>query len=124
MSEARSRAAFITGASSGIDTAFARRLAIKGFSVVNQLGNVSAPQTSVRRIESGGGPAPAVKANVSERADVMALLVDAVKPFGGVDVLASNVGISLCPACRPKRCAGAPSASVPSNQGLSPPTCS
>jgi 3-oxoacyl-[acyl-carrier protein] reductase len=94
MSEQNSKVAIVTGASRGIGSAVAERLARDGFSViVNYSGSVDAADASVRKIEAGGGRALAVKADVSDARAVREMFETAVSKFGGVDVLVNNAGI-------------------------------
>lgn len=45
----------------------------------------------VKEIEKSGGKAVAVKGDVSKLADVQHLFNEAIKHFGGVDILINNV---------------------------------
>src|SRR6266545_3097525 len=65
--------AVITGASSGIGAATARRLATEGFHVVAAARRVDRLDTVVKEITDGGGRATAVPADVTEAAGVEAL---------------------------------------------------
>jgi 3-oxoacyl-[acyl-carrier protein] reductase len=94
MSEQNSKVAIITGASRGIGSAVAERLARDGFSViVNYSGSVEAADALVRKIGEGGGSALAVKADVSDARAVREMFETTVSKFGGVDVLVNNAGI-------------------------------
>ena len=89
-----SKVALVTGASRGIGAAIARRLAHDGFSVVvNYAGNTERAEALVREIESAGGRALALQADVSDPAAVAAMFEAAQAEFGGVDVLVNNAGI-------------------------------
>jgi 3-oxoacyl-[acyl-carrier protein] reductase len=88
------KAAIVTGASRGIGRALAVRLAREGFAVVvNYAGNQAEAAKAVEEIESAGGKAIAVQADVSKTADVARLFDETEKAFGGVDVLVNNAGI-------------------------------
>jgi 3-oxoacyl-[acyl-carrier protein] reductase len=88
------KTAIVTGASRGIGRAIAMRLAHDGFAVVvNYASNASQADAVVAAIHSGGGRALAVKADVSNAADVERLFEEALKAFGSVDIVVNNSGI-------------------------------
>lgn len=88
------KTALVTGASRGIGAAIARRLAADGFStVVNYAGSEAAALDVVREIESDGGTAIAVQADVSNTASVARMFDTIEAKFQGVDVLVNNAGI-------------------------------
>jgi 3-oxoacyl-[acyl-carrier protein] reductase len=89
-----SQVAIVTGASRGIGAAVARRLAREGYAVVvNYAGKAEEAHGVVRAIESEGGQAVAVQADVSDSAAVRRLFDQAVGIYGRVDVLVNNAGI-------------------------------
>jgi 3-oxoacyl-[acyl-carrier protein] reductase len=89
-----SKAAIVTGASRGIGRAVAKRLARDGFAVVvNYAGNVKQADATVAEIQSSGGKAIAVKADVGNEAEVENLFAEALNAFGSVDVVVNNSGI-------------------------------
>ena len=90
----QTRAAIVTGSSTGIGAAVAERLAADGIAVViNYSKNPAPAETLVSRIVNGGGQAIAVGADVSDPAAVTRLFDEAERAFGGVDVLVNNAGI-------------------------------
>jgi 3-oxoacyl-[acyl-carrier protein] reductase len=94
MNEQSSKVAIVTGASRGIGSAVAQRLARDGFTVVvNYAGDAASAEALVRKIESEGGRAIAAQADVSNVADVRRMFDAAETAFGGVDVLVNNAGI-------------------------------
>lgn len=94
-----SRTAIVTGASRGIGRAVAKRLAKDGFDVVvNYASNAKEADAAVTEIQSSGGRAMAIRADVGNAADVENLFAEALKAFGSVDVVVNNSGImSLSP---------------------------
>lgn len=88
------KAAIITGSSRGIGAAIAKRLAADGHAVVvNYAGRVEDANQVVREIESAGGSAVAVKADVSISEEVSALFDQTESVFGGIDIIINNAGI-------------------------------
>jgi 3-oxoacyl-[acyl-carrier protein] reductase len=87
------KVAIVTGASRGIGRAIAERLGREGVSViVNYAGSGDAADSTVQAIESAGGKAIAVQADVSNVAEVQELFKQTLKQFGQVDVLINNAG--------------------------------
>jgi NAD(P)-dependent dehydrogenase (short-subunit alcohol dehydrogenase family) len=84
----------VTGASRGIGAAVAR-LAAKQFSIaVNYSRDEAAAAEVVRQIESDGGRAAAIRADVSVERDVMNLFAEAERQLGPVRGLVNNAGIT------------------------------
>ena len=86
--------AVVTGASSGIGAAVACALGEAGASViVNYHSDEAGARTSVSTIETGGGRAIAVQADVSRAEDCARLFDAADTQWGGVDIAVLNAGI-------------------------------
>ena len=87
------KVAVVTGASKGIGAAIAQHLAKEGASVVvNYSSSKDGADRVVGEIESSGGKAVAVQADVSKQADVARLFAETKKAFGKLDVLVNNAG--------------------------------
>jgi 3-oxoacyl-[acyl-carrier protein] reductase len=94
LSSSSLRVAIITGSSHGIGAAVAERLAADGLAVViNYSSGPDAAEALVAKIETAGGVASAVRADVSDPAAVAALFEAAIQTHGGVDVLVNNAGV-------------------------------
>ena len=84
----------ITGSSRGIGAATAKLFAENGFNVcVNYFHSEKAAKELTASLPS----AVAVKADISKKADAVALIEAAAETFGHVDVLVNNAGIALPP---------------------------
>ena len=87
-------AAVITGASSGIGLGVARAFAAEGAAVViNYHAHSEDAETLVKDIQSAGGRAVAIEADVSNEEAVVALFDQAAAAFGRIDVLVANSGV-------------------------------
>jgi NADP-dependent 3-hydroxy acid dehydrogenase YdfG len=88
-------AALVTGASSGIGAATARRLAQDGACVAlvarrrDRLGALAAD------IDKAGGTALVVEADITDRTQADAAVQQAVERFGRLDTLVNNAGLML-----------------------------
>ena len=85
----------ITGASSGIGAATARLLAAAGARVVLGARRTAPLQGLAAEITQSGGQAAYARTDVSQRADLAALVGLALERFGQLDVLVSNAGLGL-----------------------------
>jgi 3-oxoacyl-[acyl-carrier protein] reductase len=85
MASTSSRVAVVTGGSRDIGRAVAERLGAEGFAVVvNYAGSKAEADAAVEAIESRGGRAIAVQADVADEVAVSAVFDAAEKTFGGV----------------------------------------
>jgi NAD(P)-dependent dehydrogenase (short-subunit alcohol dehydrogenase family) len=87
------KVAIVTGGSRGIGRSVCLGLAQAGATVVASSRNGEACATVVKEIESDGGRALAVEADVSIAADRTRLVATTVDAFGGIDVLVNNAGV-------------------------------
>jgi NAD(P)-dependent dehydrogenase (short-subunit alcohol dehydrogenase family) len=87
------RVAIITGAGQGIGRAVAERFAADGASVVIADLNAAAGDAAAASIESSGGVARAVRADVTDPVDAARIAGAATDAFGRIDVLVNNAGI-------------------------------
>lgn len=93
MAELNDRVAVVTGAGRGIGKGIALELAKRGAAVVvNYNASADAANEVVATIQSAGGKASAVKADVSNMADAEALIKAAIDQFGKIDILVNNAG--------------------------------
>ena len=95
------KVAIVTGSSRGIGRATALGLAKEGAKVVvaarSEAASPGQPGTihsTVAEIESLGGSALAVRCNLREEEDILALVQRTLDAFGRVDVLVNNAGVS------------------------------
>lgn len=91
MFDLNGKVALVSGASRGIGRACAESLAACGASViVNFLNSAEGAKEVVNLIQSCGGQAIAVRADVSERDDVQAMMDVIDEQFGKLDIIVSN----------------------------------
>ena len=84
----------ITGASRGIGAATALLAAANGYAVaVNYAANSLTADEVVRRIRASGGQAMAVRADVAQEADVVAMFDKIDAKFGRLTALVNNAGV-------------------------------
>ncbi len=89
------KTAIITGASRGIGKATALALAAVGAKVVvNYARSSDAAETVVKTIADAGGEAIALKADVSQAAEVDNLIKETLAKYGRIDILVNNAGIT------------------------------
>ncbi len=85
--------AVVTGASSGIGTATARVLGERGASVAVSARREERLREVARDIEDAGGEALVVTADVTDDAQVAAMIEETVEMFGRLDVVVANAGL-------------------------------
>jgi 3-oxoacyl-[acyl-carrier protein] reductase len=94
MTHGSKKSVIVTGASRGIGRAVAIRLAGDGFAVaVNYAGNASKAEEVVTEINSHGGQAIAVRADVANAVEVDHLFKDTIDNFGEINVVVNCAGI-------------------------------
>jgi NAD(P)-dependent dehydrogenase (short-subunit alcohol dehydrogenase family) len=87
------KVALITGATSGIGRAAAMVFAEEGARVVVAGRRVVEGEETVRLVESVGGSARFVRADVTDEADVRALVEAAIEAYGELDCAFNNAGV-------------------------------
>jgi 3-oxoacyl-[acyl-carrier protein] reductase len=94
MTNSGTKNAIVTGASGGIGSSIAKRLAKDGFSVVvNYAGNPAPAEAVIADIKAEGGQGIAVQADVANAEDVERLFKESMKAFGRPDVVVHCAGI-------------------------------
>ena len=95
MSSLEGRVAVVTGSSRGIGAGVALELGRRGAAVVvNYHSNAKAADGVVAAIESAGGEATAVQADVSDFEQAGLLIKGAIDAYGKPDILVNNAGLT------------------------------
>ena len=90
----KGKVALVTGASRGIGRAIAERFGRDGVAVaVNYASNAGEAQKVVARIESSGGKAFAIQADVGRVPEIVGMFDETIARFGKLDILVNNAGI-------------------------------
>lgn len=90
----KGRIALVTGSSSGIGEAVARRLAAAGAAVVvNYLSHPEEADKIVAEIKSDGGQAIAIQADMSKEREIEAMFDGMFREYRVIDILVNNAGI-------------------------------
>lgn len=90
----RDRIALVTGGGSGIGQAIARVFAEEGAAVIVNDVDLAPAGRTVEGIEAAGGQGCAVRADVSDSAQVRAMFDVVERRFGTLDILVNNAGIA------------------------------
>lgn len=91
----KDKIALVTGSSRGVGRAVALGFAKQGANVVvNYTSNENAANEVVEIIQSMGGKAIAVKADVAQKAEAENLVNSAIDTFGRLDILVNNAGFT------------------------------
>ena len=88
------RVAFVTGASSGLGSQFARTLARAGAGVVLAARRIERLKTLRAEIEAAGGDAHVVALDVTDPDSIKAAVAHAETEMGTIDILVNNSGVS------------------------------
>ena len=88
------KSAIVTGASGGLGSAVARRLAKDGFAIAVNYSDNSAPAEKLTaELRTAGGQAIAVRADVSSPEDVESLFKQTLAAFGSINAVVHSAGI-------------------------------
>ncbi|MEO6761743.1 MAG: glucose 1-dehydrogenase [Candidatus Saccharimonadales bacterium] len=86
--------ALVTGGNSGIGEAIARQLSLAGARVaINYVSHPEMADKIVNDIQSSGGEAIAIDADISNTASVEAMFQKMDETWGGIDILINNAGV-------------------------------
>jgi NAD(P)-dependent dehydrogenase (short-subunit alcohol dehydrogenase family) len=88
----KDKVALVTGSANGMGRGIAHKFAEEGCDlIINDL-SLDAAQKVAREIESLGRKAIAVKADITNRAEIDQMTAAAIKEFGRIDILVNNAG--------------------------------
>jgi len=88
------RVAFVTGASGGLGSQFARTLSAAGAAVVLAGRRVERLKTLRAEIEGAGGDAHVVGLDVTDTDGIRSAVAHAETEVGSIDILVNNAGVS------------------------------
>ncbi|MGW6795995.1 SDR family NAD(P)-dependent oxidoreductase [Streptomyces chartreusis] len=96
MTDLTGKTALITGSARGIGKAIALRYAqLRANVVINYASNNANGEQALKEVLAYGGKAIAVKADISQPADVDRLFAEAREAFDTVDIVVANAGLEL-----------------------------
>jgi len=95
MSILKDKVALVTGSSRGIGAAIARLFAQEGAKVVVHGRDTNAMSSVQAEIESGGGKAMCLTADITQFGDIESMRRQIEEAFGPVDILVANAGQNL-----------------------------
>ncbi len=96
MNKLANKTAIVTGASRGLGREIALLLAAHGAAVViNYANNTGEAEKVAERINTNGGRAIAIRADISDAAAVTRLFDQTIEQFGKVDIVVNNAGIMI-----------------------------
>ncbi len=90
----KDRVAIVTGGTQGIGRASALRLAAEGARVAIVARDAGRLERTLAELQTAGGAAQAVQADVSRAADCERVIAEVLERFGGIDILVNNAGTS------------------------------
>ena len=88
------KVALVTGASRGIGTAIAKRLAAEGATVLAAARSAEALDKVVAEVAAAGGKASAVVLDMADPASIAEAVKSALAAHGQIDVLVNNAGVT------------------------------
>jgi len=92
----KNKIALVTGGNGGIGGAMAQELAASGARVViNYIHQPEKAEALCASIQSAGGEATAVRADICDHAQIDAMFEQVEAAWGGVDILVNNAGIEI-----------------------------
>ena len=100
------KTAVVTGASAGLGITFAEALAASGANVVLAARRVEKLQEVADRIAANGGTAMVQPCDVTDEAQVHAMVAAAAERFGRIDVMVANAGLVPEAAAVPEKIPG------------------
>ena len=89
----KDKVAIVTGGGRGIGKAISMAFASEGATVVIAARTSSTLDNTVEKVNSDGGRAKAVQADISDEKQVQRLVAETINDYGRVDILVNNSGI-------------------------------